>query len=595
MKSRTSFFNTTVLKKDITRFAPVWGLYSVFVGLFLLLWWEIEASPARFVNTATDILSGMGILNFLYAPLAAFLLFGDLFKSRMCNALHALPLRREGWFLTHFTAGMLFCVVPNGVAALLTAALLQEYFWAAFVWLAVMVLQYLFFFGAATFAIQCSGNLLGGIAVYGIFNFLSTIAAGLAVVFYQPLLYGVKFDTAAITRLSPVVGFTGADYMQTHFNNTTGTTVLEGFVGADWRYLGIAAAVGVVLLVLAVLIYRRRQLESAGDLISLRPVAPVFLVIYTLGVGAVLYLIASSLTPALEYIFLVAGFAIGFFTGRMLLERKVKVFRGKNFLAFGIIVAVFFASLGITALDPVGITRYVPETDNIQYVTICRSHYVYDMNRNTVILTDKEDIETIKNIHKACIDEPFDEESTAGRTPVYIRYEMTNGTTVERYYYIDSESEHADTIQGYFTSVEAVFNGLRPQVVLDNLRMIEVYCYEEDYPLLAIAKNDSYLDISYYTDKYGDSGNCLAYYTLIPGQDDVLIGLFEAIKADCGQGSIAQSGVFHNKELWGHITMKYNMNTYTAYLDIDIYTDSENTIAYLKSLQPAKEPTPEGE
>ena len=33
MKSRTSFFNGTVLKKDITRFAPVWALHTVFLLL----------------------------------------------------------------------------------------------------------------------------------------------------------------------------------------------------------------------------------------------------------------------------------------------------------------------------------------------------------------------------------------------------------------------------------------------------------------------------------------------------------------------------------------------------------------------------------
>ena len=33
MKLKTSFFNATVLKKDITRFAPVWGIYSVILLL----------------------------------------------------------------------------------------------------------------------------------------------------------------------------------------------------------------------------------------------------------------------------------------------------------------------------------------------------------------------------------------------------------------------------------------------------------------------------------------------------------------------------------------------------------------------------------
>ena len=37
--------------------------------------------------------------------LAALVLFGDLDNPRMCNALHALPLRRETWFFSHAAAG----------------------------------------------------------------------------------------------------------------------------------------------------------------------------------------------------------------------------------------------------------------------------------------------------------------------------------------------------------------------------------------------------------------------------------------------------------------------------------------------------------
>ena len=152
MKLKTSFFEPTVLKKDITRFWPLWGLYGLFALLFVLLMWESNPDAARMANNASEVFLSMGVLNFLYAPLAAFFLFGDLFKSRMCNALHALPLRREGWFLTHLCAGMLFCIVPNGIAAGLTAALLGKYAWIAGLWLCLMVMQYIFFFGVATFA-----------------------------------------------------------------------------------------------------------------------------------------------------------------------------------------------------------------------------------------------------------------------------------------------------------------------------------------------------------------------------------------------------------------------------------------------------------
>lgn len=580
MKLRTSFFNTTVLKKDITRFAPVWGLYAVFTLLFVMLAWETESSAARFVCIAPEIFLAMGIVNFFYAPLAAFLLFGDLFKSRMCNALHALPMRREGWFFTHLSAGMLFCVAPNGVAALLTAGLLQEYAWVAFLWLALMVLQYLFFFGVAAFSVQCAGNSLGAIAVYAIVNFLAVIAGWLVVTFYEPLLYGVQLNFEDFANASPVVKFCSVNYLDFQYDNMTEIAIFEGFIGADWRYLGIAAGVGVALLAAALLIYRKRQLESAGDLIAFRPAAPVFLVIYALCVGAVLYAIADLSAPVLRYIFLFIGLAIGFFTGRMLLERKLRVFRGKNILAFGILVAVFAASVGITALDPMGITRYVPETQQITQVNIATSHYFYDIKRNSLALTDPADIAEITQLHQACIDNPQEEDYT--KFPLYISYRLANGSTVERYYYVNHDGEAADIVRSYFSKVSAVFRGYSPATLLSNLRMIEVYSYATDMPVIAIATNQDYLDIDFYTDKYGDTGDCISYLTENPAADPVLTGLFEAMEADCLAGNMAQ--IDYN-DLYANIVIRHWTGLESSSIDINIFDTCENTIAYLKSLK----------
>ena len=143
MKLKTSFFNTSVLKKDITRFAPLWGLYTVFMLLFVFLIRSDYSESARFAANADEIMMTMGAVNFVYAGLAALCLYGDLFKQRLCNALHAMPMRREGWFLTHFTAGMLFCFVPNAVGAVLAAGMLGQYAYLAYLWLGLMLLQYL--------------------------------------------------------------------------------------------------------------------------------------------------------------------------------------------------------------------------------------------------------------------------------------------------------------------------------------------------------------------------------------------------------------------------------------------------------------------
>ena len=165
MKSRTSFFNFTVLRKDITRYAPVWGLYAIGLLLFLLipnLDWSVDEAA----DVMGFSMSSMGIVNAIYGGICALMVFGDLFKTRLCYATHAMPLRREGWFLTHFTAGLLFSIVPNLVLVLCFLPLLQGYWYMELLWLAASTLQFLFFFGAGAFSAVCAGNRLGAAAAY---------------------------------------------------------------------------------------------------------------------------------------------------------------------------------------------------------------------------------------------------------------------------------------------------------------------------------------------------------------------------------------------------------------------------------------------
>ena len=63
-----------------------------------------------FVSTLLSIARGELTLDFNQTMdmLTAQLLFGDLYHSRLCNALHAMPVTREGWFLTHSAAGLAF-------------------------------------------------------------------------------------------------------------------------------------------------------------------------------------------------------------------------------------------------------------------------------------------------------------------------------------------------------------------------------------------------------------------------------------------------------------------------------------------------------
>lgn len=102
------YLRISVIKKDLTRFAPLWGLYSVFILIFLLLMWMDNRSGAYLMNAAAEIMSAMCLVNLVYGFLCALVLFGDLFAPMLCNALNAMPVSREGWFVSHFVSGLLF-------------------------------------------------------------------------------------------------------------------------------------------------------------------------------------------------------------------------------------------------------------------------------------------------------------------------------------------------------------------------------------------------------------------------------------------------------------------------------------------------------
>ena len=562
MKSRTSFFNTTVLRKDITRFAPVWGLYTIGLLLFMFVPY-LEGDTSDTANMLADCMSTMVLVNIIYGGISALMVFGDLFKTRLCYATHALPLRREGWFLTHFTAGMLFSLVPNLLLALLFLPLLQGSWYMSFLWLAVMLLQYLFFFGTGAFCAVCAGSRLGAAAAYLIVHFGLLLVEWYADNLFVPLLYGMEYRGTVVELMMPVSYISDLEFI----SFTRRPFTLNAFIFEDWLYVGIVAAIGVLLSVLAVLIYRKRNLETAGDFLSLPAAKPVFLVIYTLTVGFVV-----SQMIYLRYLGLFVGLFIGFFTGKMLLERTVKVFRGWNFLGFGVIVSVLALAVGLTALDPFGVTRYVPDTEDVEalyFYDSSDSHlYLYEDSTGREI-RDSEKIEQFRQLHLDVCDGRYQDadESTpddVNTVSVYLQYELKSGRTVLRRYEIPVETTHGAFIRRELSDWRSVF-------------------YVNDWE--AFASNVPQVEL----ELLGEEG--IGHYTL--SDPAVIRGLLEAVKADCDAGNMAQNWSLHQDEeteAWLYIydgvyyaSTAYNMQRVYA-VSLNVYNSCEHTLAYIDSL-----------
>lgn len=577
MKLKTSYFNLTVLKKDLTRFSPVWGLYGIFQLLFVLLVWGDENNPVRFAINAADVTQGMGVLNFVYAGLCGFLLFGDLFRPRMCNMLHALPMRREGWFLTHLASGLLFCLLPNLAGTLLASLLLQQYAYGAFLWLTLMTLQYLFFFGCTVFAVMCAGNALGGMAVYGLFNFLAALAAWLIVTFYEPLLFGVKINAEQIALRSPVLGFTGSQYFDFRYADNRSVAAFT-FIPEDWVYLLWATAVGIALLGLALWIYRSRNLENAGDLIALKPVAPVFLVLYTLCLGAVMHFVAEAFTNGLQYVFLLIGFAIGFFTGKMLLEKKVNVFRLKTAAQFGILVAAFVVSVVLTVADPFGVTRYVPNPENITFVCVSPYSSPYYIENESCYLSEPEDIARITDLHRELVENRRPE----GEENVFLRYQTKAGVIVERQYPVSLDSDVAKVLKEYYSSPECIFGTADLEYLLRACEEISFYPSTETYPHIRLTNGAIYFGEDMEAKFDGKNYRSAEPFTTSREAK----GLFDALMADCLAGNLTQHWRYSSSDyIIGNVSFSYRTgeNTYRN-KDISVYANCKNTVEFLKDL-----------
>ncbi len=498
MKSKISFFNTSLLRKDILRFAPVWGLYTAF--LVLVLGGSMVGDSQRNAAVALKefLLSGAP-LNMAYAFLCATLLFGDLFQARMAGALHALPLRRESWFLTHLAAGMAFCAVPVAVSGLLFSAVLGAYWNIALLWVAVTVLQYWVFFALAVLSAQLVGNRFAMLVVYTILNLFGGIALWLVRSLYAPLLYGMSVPTEPFLLLCPVVQMLVDSY-------GTGMYRLDSAMEpAGWLYLGVCAAVALGLLALALVLYRKRPLEKAGDFLVFRVTEPVFLVLYTLCAGAALHLFCSLFGYGLEYLFLIIGIVIGFFTGLMLLERRVRVFRLRRWLALGGLLAALGATLLLTWLDPLGLTSWVPEVSQVEAAGIGY------WSESDCDFTDPEKLQKIIAIQEYGLDNREDARESVSHQ-VHIVYKLKDGRTVRRYYTVAENTAAMESLRWLQSQPEHLFHPDMPteEAVLEKLTYVDIgsgyQVAREDYAGLVEAvfadAREGNFDMHYVSSKY---------------------------------------------------------------------------------------------
>lgn len=485
MTSKISCFDRAVFRRALKKTAPVWILYTLYELLLPLRLFSF----CRGVSSCTDdflvqiektILGyariNASLLPFLLGGLLAWVLFFWLFRAGTAYFYAALPVRRETLFLTNYLTGLLLCAAPALLSSLLLWAVGAGFGAAVFVpamqVFTATMLGFLLFFSFAVLVCCVVGQMAAMPIVYVILNFtffvLETIVRHLLFTF----VYGMPYSQSSTMQsfalhATPVLGLLqGGFRVATDWAERDGMYYMELNPQLEgWGYLGALAALGLVFALCAFLLLKHREMERSGDVIAVGWLRPVALYVFTIGCALVLgalmaELFSSNTSDNFWYVllFLFVGAFVGYFVGKMLLQKTIHVFQS-GWLGLGACCLVLLLAFGAAEFDLFGYSRYLPERSAVQAAGL--THY-----QSNGLYTTQDDafIQDVLNLHTAAVSEKSKQEhrrhayqlGTDYTEQFYITYRMTDGTLTERYYsivYSEADLEDPDSLISRFSAL----------------------------------------------------------------------------------------------------------------------------------------------
>lgn len=454
------WFNFTLLKKNLTRFWPLWAIYTAALFLSLgmplinleraniaafsyenavwgyastqtpganVVYGYAAAQPAGEVYRAAmteqyrDVIRGsMGaavLIGAVYGCLLAMAFFSYLMNRRSVGMIHALPIKREGLFFTNWLSGALFTAGPSLLIFLV--ALLAEAGKGAvgpeelLLWLLVNVSVTLFFFDFALCCAMFTGQILALPVFYLILNGL---VAGMYFLFDMALeILFIGYGGGGVSRwFQPVLEwFTPAVYLTervTSWNTVElpDGTVRDSLLSGALEGSAYAIVAGIALLLIAFWVYRARKMERAEDLVTVGWVKPIFR--YGVGVctgfalGTLLYEYFVH-GGVVSYILLVTLCAVvGGFAGEMFLRKTLRVLRSgwRGSLILGLCMLLLLCGI---RMDVGGFQTRVPAAEEVAtvYLSGVNSQPADGGSWTSVNLREPELIGQVLRLHRSLV------------------------------------------------------------------------------------------------------------------------------------------------------------------------------------------------
>ena len=495
MQSKTSFFNRTLFRKNLSRYWPLWGFAS-FVGFLapaallvrVIQSGETSVAPLRVREIYYYLVAdAVPIVSIAYAILCAMAVWSYLYNARSVGMMHSLPIRREGLFLTNLLSGLAMMAIPylvaGGLGTLLFACCGGFDAWGTLATILAVIGQSVTFFGLATFCAFLTGNIFALPVLYFLLNFLAPLGDWLCNLFARGFLFGFTADySGTVDFLCPMVYLTQRLYVNSEYetvrdsaleyqNRLTSVTLENAWLIAAY------AAAGLVFLTLAYLLYRRRESERAGDVVAVRVFRPVFrfgvAALSALLGGRLLYALlwesfqaGDTFTPVPLAICLIVAGLIGYYAASMLLAKSLRVFRGSAVGALCLVAACVAFCAGMR-YDLFGIERRIPDQNEITQLEIylARNTYYLTPEDQPELLSGAQDLQRTLIAQKDLIRSNYETYRHGGSssdpdasTNIRYVYTLKNGATVERFYTVSFARSDLQTSGSYANVMDSFVN-----------------------------------------------------------------------------------------------------------------------------------------
>lgn len=456
MPSERTFFNKAIYKRALSRFWIIGAAYAVVLCFLTLMCGRYFSSDFTEVSeyVSYSILSNLTRREILAAAAAAVVMavavYGWMFRKTSAAYISALPVTREALLISSLLAGLTLLILPCIIAMLVSLLLYGGAGSPCTPYLlcsaAAAALMNIAFFGLASFCTVFTGNaaVLPALYVIALYGFVG-IEVGIRYI-TEFLLFGVRGTGWELAILSPLYYFS---------NNYVGS------YSYALPLTAIYAAAGVILAGLAVIFFRHRRMEAAGEVVAVPALRPLFrwglaavgslgMALLTLktvfNVGS--YDAGNSSTPARVAILLLAmlfGAAVGWFGADALMRKTLRVF-DRHWKGLGVFCALLCVLVIGGKLDVFGVERYQPDVDEIGYATVTGWGEYYNVKR----IMQPENIEKLLSLQKDIIanKKVYENQKGINTFPLWIEYYGTDGKLLARRVYTYAADKYAPYVTG---------------------------------------------------------------------------------------------------------------------------------------------------